>query len=136
MPGFPFQTKCEIAFTAPTAAPTFTDVSDRLIGFTTKVGDQRDYDGPSPGTLIVRLDNSDGALDPMNTSSPYAPNVNDPQTFYGLPVGTRMTVIRLAGDHARRDRNLPFLGTQSPSPPGPGRLTGQVYAPTQTAGVR
>jgi len=38
---------------------------------------------------------------------PVAPDVwvvDRPQTFYGLPVGSRMTVIRLAGDHCSAGR--------------------------------
>ena len=49
----------------------FTDVTSRLIACDSFVGQQYDYDGPQPGQLTVRLDNTDGALDPDNSSSPY-----------------------------------------------------------------
>ena len=70
-----YQLRCEIAFTSPFVAPSFTDVTSRLIGFDSAVGNQYDYDGPQPGTLSVRLDNTDGALSPENSSSPYAGSI-------------------------------------------------------------
>lgn len=75
MAGWPYLVKCEIAFTAFNVAPTWTDVTSRLIRFKSEVGQQYDYDGPQPGSLTVVLDNTDGALDPTNTSSIYYPNV-------------------------------------------------------------
>lgn len=72
MASFPYRTVCEIAFQSPGATPTWVDMSSRLIAFDTNVGQQYDYDGPQPGGCSVRLDNSDGALDPENASGPYA----------------------------------------------------------------
>ncbi len=90
-PGFPYGLTCEIAFTSPFIAPTWTDVTSRLISFRSNVGQQFDYDGPQPGTMTVVLDNTDGALDPENTSSAYYPNVK-------VNRQVRISVQRTSGD--------------------------------------
>lgn len=72
MPGLPYAITCEITFDGVSVgSPTWVDITDRLLGFTTFRGQQKDTDGPQPGTLTVRLDNTDGAFDPDNDASPY-----------------------------------------------------------------
>lgn len=70
--GFPYSLTCEITFDpAFTASPTWVDVTDKLVSFSTFRGQQYDTDGPQPGTLTVTFDNTDGDFDPDNTSGPY-----------------------------------------------------------------
>lgn len=72
MPGLPYAIKCEITFDGVSVgSPTWVDITAYLIGFTTFHGTQRNTDGPQPGTLEVRLDNTDGRFDPDNTAGPY-----------------------------------------------------------------
>lgn len=66
----------EIAFaTDPGDVPVWTDVSDRVRGFSTRRGRQHELDRYQAGTGIVLLDNRDRALDPTNEDSPYYPGV-------------------------------------------------------------
>lgn len=60
---------------ALTATPTWTDVTDDVIGFTTKRGRNTVLDRFAPGTGGLHLRNHDGKFDPINTASPYSPNV-------------------------------------------------------------
>lgn len=53
----------------------FVDLSTRLMGFQTRRGREDDLTAVTPGTTQLDLDDDDGALDPENTASPYAPNV-------------------------------------------------------------
>lgn len=71
-----------------TGTPTWTDLTSRIIEFHTKHGKQSELDQVEAGTATLVLDNRDGALDPMRTSSPYYPNV--------IP----MRKARLAAEHS------------------------------------
>ena len=63
--------KVEIEFTSG----VWTDVSDRC--WSAKGGRGRSYElaSPNSGSMTFAFDNADGALNPENTESPYAPNV-------------------------------------------------------------
>ena len=67
----------EIAFVAnPYAASlAWTDVTDRVIQFTTKAGRNYETDHNESSTVDMVLRNNDGALNPLNPASPYAPYV-------------------------------------------------------------
>lgn len=65
-----------VAFsTDPNATPVWSDISDRMYGFTVNRGRQRELDRFSAGRLSLTLNNEDRAFDPTYTSSPYYPNV-------------------------------------------------------------
>lgn len=70
----------EFAFNADpnqsTLPPYFTDLSSRVqFGWNTTRGKQYESDVNETGVWNVELANPDGALDPGNAASPYAPNV-------------------------------------------------------------
>lgn len=70
----------EFAFNADpnqsTLPPYWLDLSSRVqYGWTLTRGRQYELDTDEAGTWQVELANTDGALDPGNTASPYAPNV-------------------------------------------------------------
>ncbi len=73
MPGFPFSVRVEAAFTGASqaASPVWTDITDRVTSVETNRGRAYFTDVADAGTLLLELDNSDGAFDPLNTSSPY-----------------------------------------------------------------
>lgn len=53
----------------------WTDISDYVIQIDINRGRSRDLEQFQAGTVTYRLDNSDGRFNPLNTSSPYYPNV-------------------------------------------------------------
>ena len=57
------------------AAKPWTDVSQYLLGFSTRRGRQQELAAVDSGSAAVRLDNRDRRFDPTHTSGPYAPNV-------------------------------------------------------------
>lgn len=70
----------EIAFASDpfAASPTWVDVTSRARvdePIIIKRGRQNELGRVEPGRLALSLDNRDRALDPLNTSSPYYPNV-------------------------------------------------------------
>jgi hypothetical protein len=70
-PGFP-TIQLQISFGSnPTVAPSWTDVSDYVRGWSLKRGRQHELDQVQAGTLSVRLDNRDRRFDPTNVSGPY-----------------------------------------------------------------
>lgn len=72
MTGLPYALTCEITFDPVSdTSPTWVDVTDRLMSFSSFRGQQYDTDGPQPGTLTVVLSDPDAAFDPENTSGPY-----------------------------------------------------------------
>lgn len=69
---------CEIAFDSKPMATTqlYQDVSARLRGQVTITrGRPHEMDQIDIGTATLTLDNRDGALNPFNSASPYAPNI-------------------------------------------------------------
>lgn len=79
MPSWP-QVRFQVAFNAggsSTAQPAYVDLSSRLRGSWSAelAGRQYELDQVQSGQLTVQLWNLDGALDPVNSASPYAPNV-------------------------------------------------------------
>jgi hypothetical protein len=67
----------EVAFADPpgVVSPTWTDLTSRLIGYSTARGRQMELDEIETGTLTATLRNQDRQLDPLLTSSVYYPNV-------------------------------------------------------------
>jgi hypothetical protein len=65
----------------------WTDLTTRSIttvgvaGITVTRGQQYELSQPEAGTMTIRMNNADGAFDPLNASSPYYPNV-----MVGTPV--------------------------------------------------
>jgi hypothetical protein len=79
MPSWP-QVRFGIAFNqnaSNAGSPAFVDLSSRLRGSWSAAlsGRQYELDQVQSGQMTVALWNLDGALDPLNTSSPYSPNV-------------------------------------------------------------
>jgi hypothetical protein len=79
MPSWP-QIRFGVAFNAggsQATQPAYVDLSSRLRGSWSAelAGRQYELDQIQSGQLTVSLWNLDGALDPINTASPYAPNV-------------------------------------------------------------
>jgi hypothetical protein len=73
MPGVPSIVVEAAIGQSPTAeSPTWTDLSSRFRGLSTRRGKQHELDRTEPGSGTLRLDNADGALDPENTAGPYA----------------------------------------------------------------
>jgi len=68
---------CHAAFgdTWQTASQTWTDLTPYLREFTVSWGRSGEYDAYRAGTLTAVLDNRDSRFTPLNTSSPYSPNV-------------------------------------------------------------
>lgn len=65
-----------VAFSSdPGATPVWSDISDRMLGFTVNRGRQRELDRFVAGRLSLTLNNEDRAFDPTYTASPYYPNV-------------------------------------------------------------
>jgi hypothetical protein len=79
MPSWP-QVQFQVAFNlggSQTGQPAYVDLSSRLRGSWSAelAGRQYELDAVQSGQLTLSLWNLDGALDPGNTASPYAPNV-------------------------------------------------------------
>lgn len=79
MPSWP-QIRFQVAFNqgaSLSGQPAFVDLSSRLRGSWSAQlsGRQYELDQIQSGQLTASLWNLDGALDPLNTSSPYSPNV-------------------------------------------------------------
>lgn len=79
MPSWP-QIRFQVAFNQganTSGQPAFVDLSSRLRGSWSAElsGRQYELDQVQSGQMSLTLWNLDGALDPLNTSSPYAPNV-------------------------------------------------------------
>jgi hypothetical protein len=74
---YPPSPKVEIAFaTAPLAAtPVWTDVTAYVKQLSTRRGRSHELNRVDAGTATLTLDNADRRFDPLNTVSPYAPNV-------------------------------------------------------------
>lgn len=59
----------------PEAVPVHTDVTNRVLSFTTRRGRDYELTRVEAGEADVRMRNDDGALNPENLTSPYYPNV-------------------------------------------------------------
>lgn len=59
----------------PTVTPTWTDLSARLVQISVKRGKSYELDEAQAQEYTLKLRNTDGALDPTNTASPYYPYV-------------------------------------------------------------
>lgn len=64
-----------VAASAAPGAGDWVDISDRLRSFSIKWGREDDLSQPSAGTMALRLDNSDGNLDPDNTAGTWYPDL-------------------------------------------------------------
>lgn len=67
----------EISFasTPYTASPIWVDVTDKVRELTVRRGRSDEFQEFDPGTATITLDNRTRDFDPLNSSSPYAPNV-------------------------------------------------------------
>jgi hypothetical protein len=74
--GFP-NVIVEISFVSSpyTSSPTWVDVTDRVREVTVRRGRSDEFQEFEAGTATITLDNRDRRFDPLNTSSPYSPNV-------------------------------------------------------------
>ena len=97
--------RVEVAFSSPTAWVDLTSRAQLPAGFTITRGRQSEIAEIQAGTLAgLTFDNSDGALTPGNTSSPYYPYVRrgtpirvtwrDPVSYTHLDVYKRQTCRR------------------------------------------
>ncbi|GAB4203629.1 MAG: hypothetical protein OHK0022_28000 [Roseiflexaceae bacterium] len=109
------QITVEIGFgSAPLATPVWTDVSDYVLAIQTRRGRQTELSRIEAGELTLTLDNDDGRFTPLNSQSPYFPNV--------LP-GRRIRVSATWGGITYRL----FTGFITGWPPEwAGGLTGQI----------
>ncbi|MEU6582746.1 hypothetical protein [Nocardia sp. NPDC046763] len=64
-----------IAVQVQFSGSTWTDIAGRVQKIDAKRGRQYELTRAQAGSLTLTVDNSDGALDPTNTASPYYPNV-------------------------------------------------------------
>lgn len=55
--------------------PAWTDITDRVEGFSTRLGRSAEIGDIEAAEVTLTLDNSDGAFTPGNVNSPYYPNV-------------------------------------------------------------
>lgn len=96
--GFPTIT-VNVAFaTTPFAlTPTYTDITDWVMGFSTKRGRSDELQAYSAGTLNLTLDNQDGRFDPTNASSPYWPNVVPMRLVQVKAVWSAITYVIFTG---------------------------------------
>jgi hypothetical protein len=69
--GMPYQLTVEISFASVTSPPVWVDVTAYTEAFTTSRGREDVFDVAQPGQLTLRLDNSDGRFDPLNSAGPY-----------------------------------------------------------------
>jgi hypothetical protein len=70
---------CQAAFGSspsdPAVYPAWTDITTRYRGLDAQRGRQYELDQLAAATVTIELDNFDGAFNPVNTASPYYPNV-------------------------------------------------------------
>jgi len=59
----------------PLASVTWTDVTEYVLAFNTKMGRQHELNRVEASTADITLNNNDRRFDPSNTSSPYNPNI-------------------------------------------------------------
>lgn len=66
-----------------TSVPVWTDISNRarqpdgVTTFQSGRGKSYELSTPEAGSITIELDNADGALNPLNSASPFYPNVTD-----------------------------------------------------------
>lgn len=92
--------------------PNFTDITARAKGKQDS-GHGRDYElnVNAAGTWNTALDNTDGALDPTNTSSPFAPNV---LPYRPCRIRTLVGANALSVDQATAGEGTGYLGAIPP----------------------
>lgn len=101
---------CEIAFTtAPGAVPSWTAVTNYLLGFTINRGRAHELDQFQAGTMTVRLQNHDRRFEPLYASGAYYPNV----------VPLRRIRIRATWNAVTYDLFHGYVERWQPSYPGP-----------------
>jgi len=101
---------CEIAFTtAPGAVPSWTAVTNYLLGFTINRGRAHELDQFQAGTATVRLQNHDRRFEPLYASGAYYPNV----------VPLRRLRIRATWNSITYDLFHGYIERWQPSYPGP-----------------
>src|SRR5687768_8186180 len=70
---FPYDLQVLIAFTTPalSGTPSWTDVTDYALAFTTRRGRDDELAVIQPGEMQLVLDNSDSRFEPDNAAGPY-----------------------------------------------------------------
>lgn len=92
-----------------TLPPLWTDITRRALGQqSVNHGKQYELDLNEAGTYQPVLDNRDGALDPSNPASPYAPNV---VPYRGIRERRRFNANLLTTDQATAGEGTPAAGT-------------------------
>lgn len=92
-----------------TLPPLWTDITRRALGQQSVAhGKQYELDLNEAGTYQPVLDNRDGALDPSNPASPYAPNV---VPYRGIRERRRFNANLLTTDQATAGEGTPVAGT-------------------------
>lgn len=92
-----------------TLPPLWTDITRRALGQQSVThGKQYELDVNEAGTYQPVLDNRDGALDPSNPASPYAPNV---VPYRGIRERRRFNANLLTTDQATAGEGTPVSGT-------------------------
>lgn len=108
---YPAAVYCEANLnTGPASAlpPLWTDITRRALGPQNVVhGKQYELDRNEAGTYQPVLDNRDGALDPSNAASPYAPNV---LPYRGVRERRRFNANLLTLDQATAGEGAPVSG--------------------------
>ncbi|NUP48060.1 MAG: hypothetical protein HOW97_12205 [Catenulispora sp.] len=130
MPSWP-QVRFQVAFNQganTSGQPAFVDLSSRIRGpwSAEQSGRQYELDQVQSGQLSMTLWNRDGALDPLNTASPYSPNLLPmrPCRLQAVWPPTRnLLPAPYANGTATAAQWAPFTGTVAPA-------TGLAPAPT------
>lgn len=118
IPTYPALLAYEVAFNAnpnqATLPPFFTDVSTRTKTGAQSVtrGRQYELDVNQAGEWRTTLENKDGALDPTNTASPYAPGV---VPYRACRIRAIPGVNALTVDQATAGEGTPYAGPAIPT---------------------
>lgn len=113
---------------AQAAALTYTDLTPRLYkGWSTRRGRQFELDQVQPGEFNAQWLNKDGALDPTNASSPFAPGVV-PYRGYRMRAQYPPSINLLNGDVATGGEVTPLAPNSTL-----GTVTGAYGTPVVTA---
>lgn len=96
--------------TAPLVAPSWTDETENVRGFTMTRGRQQELDVVQPGTATLEVNNSGRRFDPYNAAGPH---------FGTLLPGRR---VRIRATYGNEYLSLPGVGTAYASAPDHARL--------------